>query len=132
MTPTPRCAPSCRRTKARFFGSISTGLKRLSRGFSVSHPALNRSNDVSGSARNRARLHSDEQSKSARDSFGRLSVEPAHRCTNLREDIMYRSRVDTRKHFRDANTDRRDEPARSGLAKVLASAKDTAKAALGI
>lgn len=44
----------------------------------------------------------------------------------------YRSRVDTRKHFRDANTDRRDEPARSGLAKVLASAKDTAKAALGI
>jgi hypothetical protein len=43
----------------------------------------------------------------------------------------YRSRVDTRKHFREANAGRRNEPQRSGLARVLASAKDTAKAMLG-
>ncbi|HVF94198.1 MAG TPA: hypothetical protein VM900_07775 [Sphingomonas sp.] len=44
----------------------------------------------------------------------------------------YRSRVDARKHFREANTARRDKPARSGLVKVLANAKDTVKAALGL
>ena len=43
----------------------------------------------------------------------------------------YRSRTDRRTHFREANTTRRDQPAPTGLGKVVASVKDTAKAMLG-
>ena len=43
----------------------------------------------------------------------------------------YRSRVDSRKHFRELNT-KRNQPERGGIAKVLASAKDGVKAMLSL
>jgi hypothetical protein len=44
----------------------------------------------------------------------------------------YRSRIDSRNHLREANAARRNQPERSGVAKALANAKDTAKAMLGL
>ena len=43
----------------------------------------------------------------------------------------YRSRIDSRNHLREVNAARRNQSERSGVAKVLANAKDTAKAMLG-
>jgi hypothetical protein len=43
----------------------------------------------------------------------------------------YRSRLDSRNQLREVNTTRRDCPQASGVAKILADAKDTAKAMLG-
>ena len=42
----------------------------------------------------------------------------------------YRSRIDSRNHLREVNA-QRNQPERSGVAKALANAKDTAKAMLG-
>jgi hypothetical protein len=44
----------------------------------------------------------------------------------------YRSRIDSRNHLREADAARRNQPERSGVAKALANAKDTAKAMLGL
>jgi hypothetical protein len=43
----------------------------------------------------------------------------------------YRSRIDSRNHLREVNANKRDRPQGTGIAKVLADAKDTAKAMLG-
>lgn len=43
----------------------------------------------------------------------------------------YRSRIDARTHHREANASRRGKGEPSGLAKVVTTVKDTAKAMLG-
>jgi hypothetical protein len=43
----------------------------------------------------------------------------------------YRSRIDSRNHLRELNAAKRNRPQSNGIAKVLADAKDTAKAMLG-
>jgi len=43
----------------------------------------------------------------------------------------YRSRIDSRNHYRAANAARRNKPEHSGITAALVSVKDTAKAMLG-
>jgi hypothetical protein len=53
------------------------------------------------------------------DSYGTCMAKP------------YRSRIDSRNHLREVNAARCNQSERNGVAKVLANAKDTAKAMLG-
>lgn len=54
-----------------------------------------------------------------------------HSCYFAAMAKPYRSRIDSRNHHHAANAAGRDRPERGALAKVLANAKDTAKAMLG-
>jgi len=72
---------------------------------------------------------------------GRRDVEPAQiqtlllgtRSERYRPAMAkpYRSRIDSRNHYRAANAARRNKPEHSGITAALVSVKDTAKAMLG-